>query len=81
MPGRRPDFREGKPAEAVARAVARLAELTAQIAHLRDNAQRLRAEIASHLVRLEQERDRASKLASGVMPGQTDGSTDRKPDR
>ena len=82
MNGRRRDFREVKPAEAVAVVVARLAELSAQIAHLHDSSARLRAEIASHFQRLDHERERANQLASGVVPARQDevtetSSTDR----
>ena len=72
MAGRRRDFREGKPAEAVAVVVARLVELSTQIAHLHDTGERLRAEIASHFQRLDHERERATQLASGEVPPRQD---------
>lgn len=68
MPGRRPEFREGKPAEAVARTVARVVELSSEIAHLHDTGERLREEITSHLRRLDRERQRAGYVASGGTP-------------
>ena len=72
MKSRRPEFREGKPAEAVAQAVARVAEMSALIAHLHDTGARLRAEIALHLRRLDEQRQRASRLAGGEIPAHPD---------
>ena len=80
MASQKPNFVEGKPAEAVSRAVERLVELTRQVAQLHDTGARLREQIASHLRRLDQERARADQLASGRVPARQDGVPAQRPE-